>query len=63
MKDRLIVCKHYICEHKCTKERDATFYKYCQKCDKYFPKEGGSVQKNLYKEKKEKYLKDMRNFF
>lgn len=57
-KDRLIVCKYYICEHECTKERDATFHKYCQKCDKYFPRPGGkNTKEDRRKEKLDKVLR------
>lgn len=31
-------CKFYICEHECTKGRDAEHSGYCQKCDKYRPR-------------------------
>lgn len=34
-KDRLTTCRFYLCEHQCTKGRDAEHNGYCQRCDKY----------------------------
>ena len=34
-KDRLRVCKFYVCEGNCTKGREAKYMKYCNRCDKY----------------------------
>lgn len=28
-------CKFYVCEHECTKGRDATHLDYCQRCRLY----------------------------
>lgn len=34
-KDRLTVCKFYICEGNCTKGREGTLNNYCQRCSLY----------------------------
>ena len=34
-KDRLTVCKFYVCEGECTKGREGLFNTYCQHCDLY----------------------------
>lgn len=58
MKDRGIVCKFYICEGSCSKGREGTFNKYCQKCDKYFPRPGGkNTKEDRRKEKLKKILR------
>lgn len=63
MKDRERVCMFYVYEGCCTKGREGTFRKACQTCDKYQPKKGGNVaRKDLRREKKEKFLKDRRNW-
>lgn len=31
-------CKNYICEHECTKGREAEHNGYCQRCNKYEPR-------------------------
>lgn len=40
MKDREIACEYYKYEGCCSKGREGTFRKACQKCDKYVPKRG-----------------------
>ncbi len=40
MKTRENPCESYICEGNCSKGREGTFYKYCQKCNKYKAKKG-----------------------
>lgn len=63
MKDREIACKNYICEGKCSKGKEGTFRKVCQKCSKYEPIKGGRpARKNLKHEKKEKFMADRRNW-
>lgn len=63
MKDREIACEFYICEGSCSKGREGTFRKACQTCSKYRPMKGGRpARRNLKKEKREKYLKDRRNW-
>ncbi len=37
-KTRETVCKHYISNGKCEKNRDAVHFGYCQKCSKYYPR-------------------------
>ncbi len=37
-KDRLTPCKFYVCEHDCSKGREAEHNGYCQRCDKYRPR-------------------------
>ena len=34
-KDRLTVCKFYVCEGNCTKGREGSFNNYCQRCKLY----------------------------
>lgn len=31
-------CKYYICEHECSKSKDAEHKGLCQKCGKYIPR-------------------------
>ena len=38
MIDRLEPCKYYSCEGNCSKGREGTFKKYCQRCKKYVPR-------------------------
>lgn len=40
MRDREIVCEHYICEGNCGKGKAGTFRKACQHCALYRPKRG-----------------------
>ena len=63
MKDREIACEFYEHEGCCTKGREGTFRKQCQICDIYKPVRGGQpARKNLKNEKKEKFMKDRRNW-
>ena len=64
MKDkREIACKYYICEGECSKGREGTFRRQCKNCNLYDPIPGGRpARKDLRKEKKEKFMKDRRNF-
>lgn len=63
MKDREIACKYYIAEKQCSKGREGTFKKQCQICKQYVPlSHGRPARKNLRKEKREKILKDRRNW-
>lgn len=39
-KERTIVCEYYEYEGKCSKGREGTFHKQCQKCSKYVKKAG-----------------------
>ena len=41
MRERLIVCSNYICEHSCKLGKDAQFYKLCQTCPQYKKLPGG----------------------
>ncbi len=62
-KDREIACKFYIAERLCSKEREGTFYNYCQKCNLYSPIKGGRpARQDLRQKKKEKLLYDIRNW-
>ena len=62
-KDRERACKYYICERNCSKGREGTFRKQCQICSKYDPIPGGQpARKDLRREKRDKYLKDKRNW-
>ena len=62
-KDREIACKSYICEGNCSKGKEGTFRKACQKCGSYDPIKGGlPARKNLKREKTEKFMKDRRNW-
>ncbi len=63
MRDREVACQFYVCEGNCTKGRAGTFRKQCQTCSKYMPVKGGQpARKNLKTEKKEKFMKDKRNW-
>lgn len=62
-RDRERACKYYICEGNCSKGREGTFRKQCQICSKYDPIPGGQpARKDLRREKRDKYLKDKRNW-
>ena len=62
-KDREVACKFYVCEGNCTKGREATFRKHCQICNKYDPiPHGQPARKNLKNEKRDKFMKDKRNW-
>lgn len=62
-KVREVACEFYVCEGVCTKGREGTFRKQCQICNKYSPIKGGRpARKDLRREKKEKYMKDKRNW-
>ena len=51
-KDRFIKCKHYVCEGECNRDREGTFYNYCQHCDLYDPVKGSTpAKKNLKRHK------------
>ena len=63
MKERGVVCKFYVCEGSCSKGREGTFHKYCQKCDKYSPRPGGkNIKEDRRKEKQAKFMNDKRNW-
>ena len=40
-RDREIACKNYVCEGECKINREGTFHKYCQTCNKWRPVSGG----------------------
>ena len=40
MKDREIVCIHYLCEHNCALGKDACFRGLCQTCPSWKPIKG-----------------------
>ena len=62
-RDREIACKNYVCEGECKINREGTFHKYCQTCKAYDPIPGGRpARPNLRKEKREKFMKDRRNW-
>ena len=62
-RNRERACKYYICEGNCSKGREGTFRKQCQICSLYLPLPGGqSARKDLRREKREKYLKDRKNW-
>ena len=62
-RDRERACKYYVCEGNCSKGREGTFRKQCQICNLYLPLPGGQpARKDLRREKREKYLKDKRNW-
>lgn len=56
-KDREIVCMYYIAAGKCKKGREAYHERYCQKCNKYYPR---ARVKSINK-KKQKLLKIREN--
>lgn len=59
-KDRIAPCQYYIAKHKCSKDRDAEQFGYCQHCDKYYPRKGSSklVHELRHKFKEKKYNVD-----
>lgn len=62
-KTREIACIHYVCEGNCDLGKEGTFRKKCQTCKTYKAIPGGlPARKNLRKEKKEKFMKDRRNW-
>lgn len=52
MKTRERQCESYICEGQCSKGREGTFYKYCQKCNKYRAKPGSRPARTDNRRKK-----------
>ena len=56
-KDRIDVCKYYICAGSCNKGREADYAHYCQKCNKYEPR----VREKHLNRKKEKIEKIRKN--
>ena len=52
---REIICEYYEWEGQCSKGREGTFRKACQKCKKYKAKKGRlPARQNLKKQKAEK---------
>ena len=49
-KDRITLCKYYVCAGKCTNGREAEHNGYCQKCGKYVPR---VRERHLNKKKQE----------
>lgn len=58
-KDRQTPCKSYVCEHECTKGKDAQHKGLCQTCKAYEPRAHIKHQ-NLKKAKLEKIKKNER---
>lgn len=56
-KDRQTPCKFYVNENNCSKGREGTFHKYCQRCDKYVPR-ARIKHPNIKKQKLEKLRMD-----
>lgn len=52
-KTRITPCISYVCEHQCTRGRDAEHNGYCQKCSLYKPR----ARVKHINEKKEKLQK------
>lgn len=38
MRQRIDVCRHYICEGSCALGKKGTYFKYCQHCNMYNPR-------------------------
>lgn len=53
---REAVCEFYEYRGKCSKNRDANHFKYCQRCDKYRPR--AKVKKRNKKKDKLKRTRD-----
>lgn len=54
MKDRETACVYYLCEGECSKGREGTFRKYCQRCKLYTPLAGAEpARKDLRRKKRE----------
>ena len=51
-KERNIACIHYQAEHHCSKNREGTFYYYCQKCNLYNPIKNGKIARVNNKKQK-----------
>lgn len=49
-KDRIEICKSYVCEHECLKGKDAEHKGLCQRCKSY---EARSHTKHMNKKKTE----------
>lgn len=62
MKDREIVCEHYVNEGSCLLGKKGTFRKHCQKCQSYIPVKGKDpARKDNRREKfQRRKLKEMR---
>lgn len=52
MKDRTIICEHYICHGECTKGKDADFSSTCQHCGLYRKKAGAAPARTDNRRKK-----------
>ena len=55
-KDRITVCKSYVCEGNCAKGREGTHNNYCQRCGLYEPR--AHIK---YENKKKKELDKVRD--
>lgn len=57
------VCIHYIALGQCKKGREACHERYCQKCDKYYPRAKVKQTNRKKNENKKNYkLSDIRDF-
>lgn len=52
MKTREIQCKFYICHGQCSKNKEASFYGICQKCQLYEKKDGVKPNRSDNRKKK-----------
>ncbi len=58
-RDRLSICLHYVCLGECKKGREAEHKGYCQKCDKYVPRDkvrSLNIKKKKVEELRKKHL-------
>lgn len=62
-KERIIPCIHYLCETECALGHEGTFKRKCQKCKDYVKRKGDPNKKDLKKEKLQKYMEKVENFF
>lgn len=54
-KDRFVQCQYYEYEGCCSKNREATFYDYCQVCNLYSAKKGAKAAKtNTRKQRRDR---------
>lgn len=52
MKDKVLVCIHYVCEKRCKLGKEGTHNKACQKCKSYIPLKGSRPSKTDKRGKK-----------
>lgn len=60
---REAVCIHYIAMGQCKKGREACHEKYCQKCDKYYPRaKVARPNKKVKEDKMKRKMADLKEY-